>query len=307
MSDQSRAGARPAVEELHFRNESVYVCLLVNRRHRTARVMDFLAGNFPQKQAAIRAMALREGVERVYTLVEKEESHGWARAGWTREGAISGYYKRSDAHLMGHLVKTPPDVTPEGVPIPHALDTAFAEKTLVAARKLLPSLEEEGLRGLKAQVLPEAEVAALKLPGKKATGWLEDRFGRSGTRLHVAAKPARPGRSSAKPAVQLVSAELQEPFGNAYVNLAGYPSTPQDARLLIAALGALGEHLRSREVGCMFGVTPAADAVTAAAMLAAGYRKTGLLAQHVVLGDRRADTILWTRRPATSTADADAA
>ena len=115
MVERTGAGAaKPVVEELLFRSGSVHVALVVNRRHRSARVVDFLDGNFPQKQAAIHQIALREGIERVYTLVEREQSGGWAKVGFAREGSIPGYYKRSDAYVMGHLVHDPPRVTAEG-------------------------------------------------------------------------------------------------------------------------------------------------------------------------------------------------
>ena len=114
MVDRTLLANKPIVEEVHLRDSQVYICLVVNRRHKSARIVDFLAGNFPAKQAAIYNIAHREGIERVYTLVEREESTGWAKAGYAREGSIPGYYKRSDAHLMGHLIHSPPMVDEDG-------------------------------------------------------------------------------------------------------------------------------------------------------------------------------------------------
>jgi hypothetical protein len=289
---------RPVVEELHHRSDQVYICLVVNRRHRSARIVDFLAGNFPQKQAAIQQIALREGIERVYTLVEKEESSGWARVGYAREGNIPGYYKRSDAYLMGHLIHNPPRLTPEGVPIPPAADTVRAEKALAAAKKLKDAIAPKGVR---TQLMSESEVSALRAAarGKKGFAQFDDRFGRTGARLHVAARN--------KSAEQIVSAEVQECFGNAYLQLAHAPASEADAKILVAALTALGDELRGREVASTFAFSPVSDTLTNAAMLAAGFRKTGLLAQHLLVGTERADTILWTRKTGAATADADAA
>ena len=291
------------MDELHFRSDSVYISLVVNRRHRTARVVDFLAGNFPQKQAAIQSIALREGIERVYTLVEREESLGWSRVGYCREGSIPGYYKRSDAYLMGYLVHDPPSVNEEGVPIPPLADAARAERTLVAARKLATGLGPA--RGCRAALLSADEVASIRATSKGRRGlWMDERFGRTGASLHVAARPS--ARAASKISEQIVSAELQEPFGNAYVQFGTAPMKPEEAPLMVSALSTLVEQLKSREIACTFAVAPSDNAVLAAAMISAGFRKTGLLAKHLGAGEGRTDAILFTRRPVAA-ADADAA
>lgn len=282
----------PVVEELHIRRPGVYVSLVVNRRHRSARVVDFLAGNFVQKMQAINTVALKEGIVRVCTLVEREESLGWLKVGYAREGSIPAYYKRSDAYLMGHLVSLRPVLTDEGVPAAPVADVNRAEKMIAQAKKLVA--EVTAPKGMRAEVLSEAVAAARYGAAKKRPAWLDDRFGRTGTRLHVT---ARPTRASAKGTEQLVSAELQETFGNAYVQCATWPSRMEDAPVLVSALNALSEELASRSIGCVFSASPAECAPVAAAMLAARYRKTGLLAKHLVVGDKRVDAILWTRRP----------
>jgi outer membrane PBP1 activator LpoA protein len=73
---------------------------------------------------------------------------------------------------------------------------------------------------------------------------------------------------------------------------------------LFCALQAASEPLRAKEIGCVFALSPADNPVTAAAFLAAGYKRTGLLSRHLQLGDRRVDALLWTRRSVTADADA---
>ena len=293
------------VEEVPVKTAGIYVSLVVNRRHRSARIVDFLAGNFGQKSAAIDAFARREGIERVYTLVEREESLGWARVGYAREGSIPGYYKRSDAYLMGRVVTTPPMVDEDGLAMTPPPETNAAEKVLTAAKKMVPELNEVP-RGFKATTLSDAEVlSAGLLPAKTRKGgaWFEERFGRTGERIHVA---GRMGRTGAKLPDQVISVELQEPFGNALVQLTAWAQKTDDARMLFSSLQTVAEQLRTRDIGCTFALSPADNAVTAAAFLAAGFKRTGLLARHLLLGDRRVDALLWTRRGASS-ADADAA
>ncbi len=293
ITERVSTTSRPHVEEIHVRRPGVYVSLVVNRRQRVARVVDFLAGNFLQKMQAIDAVALKEGIARVYTLVEREESLGWMRVGYAREGAIPAYYKRSDAHFMGHLVSASPTLTEDGVPEAPVADQARAEKVLAQAKKLVA--EVAAPKGARTETVDDV-VAGIRWSSAKGRrpAWLDDRFGRTGTRFHIAARPARGG---AKPGEQVVSVELQETFGNAYVQCAAWPSKPDDARLLTAALTEVGESLRVREVTCAFAVTPADTAATAAAMLAAGYKKTGLLAEHLVSGERRVDAFLWACKP----------
>ena len=50
-----------------------------------------------------------EDVDKVITLVEKDEVSSWTRVGLVREGTIPGFYTRSDGHLCGCVIgdKTP--------------------------------------------------------------------------------------------------------------------------------------------------------------------------------------------------------
>ncbi|KYF50174.1 hypothetical protein BE08_39030, partial [Sorangium cellulosum] len=100
LSSTSSSG----VDELLFRNDAVSLCLLVNRRHRTLRIIDFRAGPTPSKRSFVLSAAKREGVEKIFTLVERDEVPTWTRLGFVREGSIPGFYKRSDAWILGAVV-----------------------------------------------------------------------------------------------------------------------------------------------------------------------------------------------------------
>src|SRR5271154_3841094 len=86
-----------AVEEVFFQNEAASLCLLINRRTRIMRVIDFRAGPTSTKRLFVLSLAQREGVDKVYTLVERDEVATWAKLGFIREGNVPGFYKRSDA------------------------------------------------------------------------------------------------------------------------------------------------------------------------------------------------------------------
>ena len=102
--DSSRALPTPTFEEVFVRNEVVSLCLLLNRRARVMRVVDFRAGASPAKKAAVQSIARREHMEKVVALVERDECAAWARLGFQREGNIPGFYRRSDAFIMGCVV-----------------------------------------------------------------------------------------------------------------------------------------------------------------------------------------------------------
>src|SRR5271165_2303307 len=72
------------VEEVFFQNEAVSLCLLVNRRARTMRVVDFRAGPTAAKRLFVLSLAQREGVEKAYTLVERDEVATWVKLGFAK-------------------------------------------------------------------------------------------------------------------------------------------------------------------------------------------------------------------------------
>src|SRR6516162_7814505 len=110
-SQQHLIGAKP-VEEIFFQNDAVSLCLLIHRRAKTMRVIDFRAGPTNAKRMYVLSLAQREGMEKAYTLVERDEVATWVKLGFTKEGNIPGFYKRSDAFLLGCSVNTPPPLPP---------------------------------------------------------------------------------------------------------------------------------------------------------------------------------------------------
>src|SRR5262245_51273682 len=101
------SAATPESEEVLFENARVSLCLLINRPARTLRIFDFRAGADPTKRGYVTSIAQREGVERVFTVVERDEVGVWTRLGFQKEGTIPGFFKRSDAYVLGERVATP--------------------------------------------------------------------------------------------------------------------------------------------------------------------------------------------------------
>ena len=149
-----RPPKKPTVEELYFRSDSAYLCLLLNRRTRFIRVIDFRAGALPAKRLYIQSVATQENVQKVITLVEKDEVSSWTRVGFVREGTIPGFYKRSDGHLCGCLINERTaslEVSDEGL--------RRADRTVNHAKKNAKEVPEE-LRMVTVKAIDES--AALK-------------------------------------------------------------------------------------------------------------------------------------------------
>lgn len=273
------------VEELHFRSDSAFLCLLVNRRAKFIRVIDFRAGALPAKRLFIQSIAQREGIEKVLTLVEKDEVTSWTRVGFVREGTIPGFYKRSDGHLVGCVIgerTASIEVGDEG--------QKLAEKTIATAKKTAKELEEEikgiTLKGVEAKVAVAARDAAWA-QGVGLGGF--DAFGRGVLRLFLEASPKK-----GKP--NYLSAEFQDCFGHSLVEVLRTPKDEGEILAVASGLRAFGEELKRRGIVSAFGFAPSDDVNISMSYLAAGFRKTGLLARGIQVGNRRHDAILWTRK-----------
>lgn len=281
-----RAKNKPTVEELYFRSDSAYLCLLVNRRNRSIRVIDFRAGALPAKRLYIQSVATQENIEKIITLVEKDEVSSWTRVGFVREGTIPGFYKRSDGHLCGCVIG---DKT-ASIEVTDA-SSKLAERTINAAKKAAKDIPDK-IKG--ATVRPASEKDAL---GARDAAWRKgpalgsfDIFGRDAERIYYDASVRRSKTN-------YVSAEFQDCFGHALVEVLNQPTTENETLAVLAALRALGTDLEDRGIVAAFAFAPNDSVEISTAFVAAGYRKTGLLAQGVLDADgSRKDAILWTRK-----------
>jgi hypothetical protein len=316
----------PTFEEVFVRNDVVSLCLLLNRRARQMRVIDFRAGASPAKKLFVQSIARRERIEKVVVLVERDECATWARLGFVREGNIPGFYKRSDAFIMGCVVPpidgsapaTKTDAKPrmaesgvfsvgrhsvyqseddepdleEEAPAPAA--SAQAEKTVTQARRIGKELMNANLPNVKLTAISAAEaqkrVAVATKEGRALTGF--ESFGRDVTRDDVVC--------STKGLTDIViGAEIQRCYGNAFLEVLTAPRDEKERNFLASAINSACERLLANEIVCAFSITPADDVKMAAAFVAAGFRRTGLLRQHLRLKNERVDAILWSRKLAT--------
>ncbi|MBK8254470.1 MAG: hypothetical protein IPK82_17610 [Polyangiaceae bacterium] len=301
VSASAKAPAKESFSEVLLSNEAVSLCLLVNRRQGNLRVIDFRAGPTPAKRSQILATARREGVEKVYTLVERDEVVTWAKMGFVREGSIPGFYRRSDAAVMGIVVSTARPLSPlvslgpdaddddyaDEVPVTAAW--ALSERTITRAKKFVKDVDLE-LPSVKLAKVSEADakkaVSAAHKKGGALTGF--EPFGRDAQRSTYAC--ATRGNTL------YVSVEAQPFFHNSLLELLSAPKNDAERLSATAAVAAITERLRAEGASASFAVGPADDALLAATFMANGFRRSAALSQHVVVDGERKDAVVWSKK-----------
>jgi hypothetical protein len=277
---------QPIVEERHFRSDNAFLCLLLNRRTKQIRVIDFRAGALPAKRLFIQSVAQREGVDKVLLLVEKDEVSSWTRVGFVREGTVPGFYKRSDGHLVGCVIGDRTASVEAG-----EAAQRLADKTITAGKKLALEFEEPA-KGITVKFVTEkAALSARDAVWKKqdAAYGCFDAFGRDAARVYLESVPKK-----GKP--NFLSAEYQDCFGHSLIEILRRPKGSAEIAVAIAGLRGLEDDLKRREIVSAFAFAPIDDIELSAVFLAGGYRKTGLLAKGVLCEGKRSDAILWTRK-----------
>lgn len=285
------AAAIDEPEEILFENAKVSLCLLLNRHNRTLRVFDFRAGADPTKRGYVMSLAQREGVERVFTVVERDEVSGWSRLGFEREGTIPGFFKRSDAHVLGMAVPVVLEGGGSETVPPESGEQVSLEHLLNAAKKMTKDVKPAGERTVKLvpateAIMKRAVAAALK-SGRALTQF--DRFGRGVERSGYYIT-GRGGFSL------IACVERQDCFDNALIELLTGPRTERDVRLTMAAVRELCVRLEKEGTVACFALSPEDDVELAAIWLSNGFRKTGFLPHHLRVSGRRSGAFLWTRK-----------
>lgn len=291
------------IEEMFVQNDAVSVCLLLNRRTKTMRVIDFRAGPSQAKRAFVLKLAKREGIEKVYTLVERDEVSTWVKLGFTKEASIPGFYKRSDAFLLGssvndadlqtdlRTIETVDDDEEEEVEPKASPSHELAEKTLAQAKKQVKTLLDRQLPPTKIVQVKEADIhktleKALR-SGRALTAF--EPFGRDVERRYF--------QITARGGFELIaSTESQACFGNAFLELLTAPTTDHERLATICALRSMCDKLLAEGIVSCFSLAPSDDLSLATAFVFNGFRRTGLLLGHTVVGRERKDVIVWSRK-----------
>jgi hypothetical protein len=272
-------------------------------------------------------------VEKAYTLVERDEVQTWVKLGFAKEGTIPGFYKRSDAFLLGCPVRAsgrdalvdPGPRTDDGDDAPLESEMRIAAVKPAGAAPLSPAQEqmERTILAAKREVkdptetLPQARIAPVREADARKAVTAALRSGRALTAFEPFGRDVERSFfvATARGGFELqVSIEAQGCFGNAFLELLVGPRTPAERAGTAAAVKALAERLQAEGVVSCFSLTPSDDVALATAFLHAGFRRTGLLLGHLLVGvgasagigagSRRKDAIVWSRKLANPVEDA---
>ncbi len=302
-----------ALDEIFFQNDAVSLCLLTNRRAKLMRVVDFRAGPSNAKRAFVMSLAQREGMERVFTLVERDEVATWLKMGFAKEANLPSFYKRSDAFLLGALVEYEDEPPPRSMsrisvaarrerasePPPSAdASIDMAERTTFHAKKLFRDAGLKGTAAPKITLINDADarkaVQVAQRSGKALTGF--EVFGRDVERRHYTIS-ARGGLE------WTISIEWQACFGNVFLEALTSPRTEAERYAAAAGLTSVCDKLIDEGMVSCFACAPSDDVSLAYIFLASGFRKTGVLRSHIVAGSSRKDAIVWSRKLALPSDD----
>jgi hypothetical protein len=165
------------------------------------------------------------------------------------------------------------------------------ERTINVAKKALKEPQDKGLPVARVATVSEADtrkaVAAALRAGRAITAF--EPFGRDVKRTWFLV--------TARGGFELVaSTESQACFGNAFLELLQGPKAEPDKLATMSAQRALCEKLLAEGVVSCFSLAPSDDVALATAFLYNGFRRTGLLLNHLSVGGQRKDAILWSRK-----------
>ncbi len=290
-------------EEILLSDRDVSLCLLLHRHSKTMRIVDFRAGPSERKRSTVIRAAEEQGVEKVFTLVERDEIATWTKLGFKKEATIPGFYKRSDAYLVGSTTdmmrRAPASISTE-VEDDDDLDseapaTDHSERTLARAKRLLRDVGT--LPAIKISEIDHVSVSAglvaAKKEGRALTGF--EPFGRDVERRYF--------RLSHRNHELLVGAESQACFSNAFVELLTAPRSDAELAFTAGAIKALCDRFLKEGVVSCFSFVPTDDERLATAFLYNGFRRTGVLQSHLTVGKARKDAFLFSRKLANPLAD----
>jgi hypothetical protein len=269
---------RKYVEEMHLRRGDMDLRLIINHSHGHLRFMDYRVGSYQEKRDALDELAARLRLRKVFTLVEKQDSHNWRTVGFVREGVYPAFFRTADAYTMSRLYDEAGQPIPASGPLRPGSDelTSFPGRKLRKPEGLRLELVEDprsrsslmaGLDG-DLRALPFGRVCApdlvIRARSRRQEGW--------------------------------VCAEINDSFGHAALGFAPTPASDADLVLGAYAAQSLLGRLPARGVSNLFGLSPANDRWSNELFAGLGFRVSGRLADHLRAEGGFVTTLIWHRR-----------
>lgn len=278
MANQAVQATEPVgpVEEHYYRRGDIDFCFLLNRTHLNLRVFDYRVGNYQQKRDFFDRIARSEGLKKVFTVVEKQDSKSWRSVGFSREGAIPGYFRTADAYVMSRVYTEDGDPIQGGAPKLHAPNITATKPNNAKPRGLSVEVVTDDDR--LTRVADQHSDVALYAPFRRGVF-------RPDVALH--------GRAGKRDF--WVGAETDTSFGHAKVDIMTPPRANKegDTAILEYLLQATLDELARRETASVFSLI-AADLLPSQQIVAnLGFKITARLTDHIVHDDSFVGAQLW--------------
>lgn len=265
------------VEEIYYRKGDIDFCFLLNRRHHNLRVFDYRVGNYQQKRDFFDRIARAEGLRKVFTVVEKQDSKSWRSVGFSREGAIPGYFRTADAYIMSRVYTEDGDPIQGGAPKLHGPNIAHRDA------------DTNKPRGLNTEIVKDVE--RLKaMTEARALSTVYAPFRRGVFHPDVALHGKMGKREF------WVGAETDSSFGHAKIDLFTIPDKEADLPIVEYCTHALLEELTRMDTASVFGICPVDNAASNQVLSNLGFKVTARLTDHVSRGEAFVGVQLWHRR-----------
>jgi hypothetical protein len=294
--------------ERQVRNDNIFCSLLFNRTNRTIRVVDFREGNFRKKVEYLEDVLIAEGMRKVFTLTELAEVSGWKRVGYTREGTIPGYYKRSDAHIMSRIY----DDDRETASVANSPEerTAFLADVKAGGDRL-SEIKVAGIAGRQAEekealgAVKEGLACQMKKSRKSKDGNgaprqfrpalasgtpLFGHFNRETEHFYWIAQNRRTKR------LNVYGVEYQDCFGNAKISMYFTPDTRSDRAVARQGLSDFIDWITGLGAVAVFALVRADDPEQNAIYASSGFRNSGWMSQQMLTDGDPVDQVLWTKK-----------
>ncbi|MBN2341699.1 MAG: hypothetical protein JXX29_09770 [Deltaproteobacteria bacterium] len=303
--DKKNKQSKLLVEQM-VRNDDIFCSLLYDEGNSTLRVVDFRGGNFQQKQDYLKRIQAAEGFRKIFTLIERDDMQGWQRCGYVREGSIPGYYRRSDAYIMGWLADD--DWSPEEM----EEESEERKEHLNQIRELAQEYETYKGTGFRAENITQEEIPELvdverervasksksTKKAKKATLEVPSadeplimQFSRGVEYYYFSVQNKRTKQSN------LFACEYQDCFGNAKIDLY-FDTLKNKTDIALARFGLVSFVDWLAEIGtvAIFALVDVDNLEMNAVYASAGFKNSGWLHQQVGSGKKAKDQILWTTK-----------
>ena len=270
--------AQKNVEEHYYRRGDIDFCFLLNRTHGNLRVFDYRVGNYQQKRDFFDGIARKESLRKVFTVVEKQDSKSWRSVGFSREGAIPGYFRTADAYIMSRVY------TEDGEPI-----QGGAPKVNAPNEETREAVDQKP-RGLSMELVRDQD-RLKEAVASHGRGALYAPFRRAMFNPDVAIR-GKVGKREF-----WVGAETDSSFGHAKVDILTPPAKDTDVNHVEFMMRALIDELLAMETASVFAITAFDAADVAQIYNTLGFKVTAKLADHITRTDGEyVAAQLWHRR-----------